>query len=391
MGALTIAFDTTIVGALALPWVYLFIHLFFFDGDKGLLDWFGRQNWKNTQGLPAVAGVLLFAMAFTLGSAVSRIAQDFFNDDDLRVPGIFRMTMTENRIIASVYCETDEDLVLLPAANPALADKIKTFRSQKSNCCSADESQPPAETEMQETKGQRQEARRYRTCVQPQKDAKQAAPNGPTAPPPQPCLCERIVSGTWRYSYDRQYGDAEDSLIKTARDIFGLEENALLLKGEDATQRLRQLHDQIMVLRGATFDGLLTLSLCLFGWGAKVQSERRGLIWRILLGLVPALFLFIAADAFYHHLSERAVGEPPYMEFTLSVIGLAGAWLLWIRPRMSSDKTEEHSWLHWRWAALSLVFTILFAAGVMGWWATEVLYSQQVIYSYDSQSNTAQK
>src|SRR5579863_3948105 len=290
MGALTIAFDTTIVGALALPWVYLFIHLFFFDGDKGLLDWFGQQDWKNTQGLPAVAGVFLFAMAFTLGSAVSRIAQDFFNDDDLRIPGIFRMTMTENRIIASVYCETDEGLVLVPAANPALADKIKTFRSQKSNCCSADESQPQAaETEMLEPKGARQEARRYRTCLQPQKDAKQAAPNSsPAAPPPQqPCLCERMVSGMWRYSYDKQYGDAEDGLIKTARDIFGLEENALLLKGEDATLRLRQLHDQIMVLRGATFDGFLTLSLCLFGWGAKMQSEKRRLIWRILLGLVP--------------------------------------------------------------------------------------------------------
>jgi hypothetical protein len=36
MGALTIAFDTTIVGALALPWVVLMVHLFFFRGERAL-------------------------------------------------------------------------------------------------------------------------------------------------------------------------------------------------------------------------------------------------------------------------------------------------------------------------------------------------------------------
>ena len=34
MGALTIAFDTIIVGALALPWVVLAIHLFYFEGEN---------------------------------------------------------------------------------------------------------------------------------------------------------------------------------------------------------------------------------------------------------------------------------------------------------------------------------------------------------------------
>jgi hypothetical protein len=47
MGALTIAFDTTIVGALALPWVLLVIHLFFFEGEnrlEGALDWVKRKD-----------------------------------------------------------------------------------------------------------------------------------------------------------------------------------------------------------------------------------------------------------------------------------------------------------------------------------------------------------
>ena len=83
MGALTIAFDTTIVGALALPWVASWPSTCFF--------WRGRAASKcccagcRRQNQPAVAGVLLFAMTYTLGSAVSRMAQDFFNDNDLHV------------------------------------------------------------------------------------------------------------------------------------------------------------------------------------------------------------------------------------------------------------------------------------------------------------------
>jgi hypothetical protein len=52
VGALSIAFDTTIVGALALPWVLLIIHLFFLEGEnrlEGILTWLksrsNRRPW----------------------------------------------------------------------------------------------------------------------------------------------------------------------------------------------------------------------------------------------------------------------------------------------------------------------------------------------------------
>jgi len=54
-----------------------------------------------------VAGVLLFAMAYFLGSAVSRIAQDFFNDDDLG------MRVTEDNIRGSVYCQPSEQSIVM--------------------------------------------------------------------------------------------------------------------------------------------------------------------------------------------------------------------------------------------------------------------------------------
>ncbi len=363
MGAFTIAFDTTIVGALALPWVLLLLHLFLFEDEDGLLARLQKQNWGNNQGLAAVAGVLLFAMSYTLGSAVSRIAQDFFNDDDLRIPRLLRMAMTEDRIIASVYCDTDHNL-LSAAGNPLLAAKIDRFQCLKSNCSKPD--QPGA----------------------PSNASRGSAESNVSPLGPAEGLCQRIMSGSGRYLYDENRGK-ESQLIKAARDIFGLQENWLLLKGEDDTLRLRQLHDQIMVLRGTTFNGLLALTFCLFAWGARLRREKPRSVWRWLLALIPAALLFLAADAFYHHVQERSLGEPPYMEFSLFVLGFVGALLLWF-PRSLSAGTAKKDWIaRWDWV-LSLVFAVLLVAGVLGWWSTEVLYAQQVIYSYGSQSIDAQ-
>ncbi len=57
MGALTIAFDTTIVGALALPWVVLVVHLFFFRGEStivALLRWMQEAKSARRGRCPAV-------------------------------------------------------------------------------------------------------------------------------------------------------------------------------------------------------------------------------------------------------------------------------------------------------------------------------------------------
>src|SRR5579863_5998892 len=106
MGAFSSAFDIVVVGALALSWVLLVLHLFFSDNEsslKKLLDWVKEQQQ------PALAGVLLFAMAFPVGSVVSRIAQDFFDDDDLHIQlfhHLLRVGVTESSIRTDVFCKT---------------------------------------------------------------------------------------------------------------------------------------------------------------------------------------------------------------------------------------------------------------------------------------------
>jgi len=357
MGALTIAFDTTIVGALALPWIILVIHLFFFEGETRLGD---IVNWARHElgefgesRIQVVVGVLLFAMAYTLGSAVSRIAQDFFNDDDLYFQsriGTVRWGTTEDRIIASVYCDS-ESSGLLSSQTPALAGKMGTFRCQKSGACDPDS----------------------------------IAPGQATAPAHRRsgALCDRILSWTGRFRHE----EAEDDLVGTARVIFGLEENALLLKGEDATLRLRQLHDQIMVLRGATFNGIVTFAFCVFAWGARIRRERPDSTWRWFFALIPVLPLFLAVWALVHHLSERAASEPPYMEFSLAIIGLSGLVLLW--PWHKPANAGQPGGVRVNWPRLSLLFLVLSVSGLLGWWSTEVLYAQQVIFAYNSQGAVA--
>lgn len=342
MGALGIAFDTIIVGALALPWVVLLIHLFCFEGENRVGSFLG---WLKKQEQPAAVGILLFAVAYTLGSCVSRVARDFFNDDDLhlQVDGQFlRLAVTEDRIIASVYCDrNDNQLLPANAGNPAIAGKISTFQ-------------------------------------------KQTSAGG----------CTRNL----KLAESHRFNKADDDLIGTARDIFGMQENALMEKGGDYTVRLRQLHDQVMVLRGAAFNGVIGFSLCLFALGAALRREKPGSWVSLTIVPVPALVFAVALKATLNHFAEHIPSDPPYMEFTLFLLALAGAWLVWKRPSTRTPDQEADSgsetgtkcsWRKEHWAGLVVLSAILTAAAILGWWSTELLYGQQVIYSYDSQATSS--
>lgn len=366
MGALSIAFDTTIVGALALPWVLLVIHLFFFEGENRLPD---VLNWVKQQQQQAAAGVLLFAVTFTLGSAVSRMAADFFNDEDLFFEAgyrLVRMGVTENRILTAAYCKREENDLLLPGtANRALADKIVLFQCQKSNTCKKDDTALP-------------HAGKTTWAGKERQDASQWTSND---------LCAQTLS----WFVGRGVNWQDDELNDTAADVFGLQESALLLKGQDATQRLHQLHDQVMVLRGTAFNGLIATAFCLYAWGVRLRREKRRSALRWAFALVPAAFLTVAAVTFSHHFSDRSPSDPPYMEFSLLLIGLAGAWLLWPPRKQPAEAGTDSGSTHWRWGAVFLLSVVLTITAMLGWWATELAYAQEVIYHYDSLGTLAQK
>ena len=183
MGALSIAFDTIIVGALALPWVLLVLHLFFSSSESSVgtsLEWVTKQNQ------PAVVSVLLFAITFTLGSAVSRIAQDFFDDDDLHVPlfgDLFQVGITETSIRSDVYCQTLQRGIVSDKPGESSTAKRQHFRENDFNC---------------------------------------------------------DYTGKWIVRKTHDFISNQQTL---ATDMFHLQEAALLLKGTDATERMRQFRD----------------------------------------------------------------------------------------------------------------------------------------------------
>lgn len=361
MGALTIAFDTTIVGALALPWVLIIVHLFYFEGENRLAIYL---RWIRRQQLTAVAGVVLFALAYTLGSAASRFARDFFNDDDLHISDyhlrprssnlknakhfIVRNGVTEDRILAKVYCET---AAYFPSeTNTALQAAINDFGSRVDS--------------------------------------------------PQRHECNQILS--WAVHLDNEALHHDKTLNESAEDVFGFEEAAVLLKGEDATLRLRQLHDQVMVLRGAAFNGVIVFALCIFAWAAALRREPKATWMLYVLQATPALCILAGLVALYHHVGERAPSDPPYMEFTLLLLGAIGAKLAWGRSWLQQSertlsapavthvgKAAKSCWRKQEWSQIALLSLILTAAAFLGWWATQVVYAQQVIYSYGTQGHIA--
>ncbi len=327
MGAFASAFDIIIVGALALPSVLLVIHLFFSDRESTLKKLIA---WVKAQDQPALVGVLLFAMAYPMGSAVSRIAQDFFDDADLHVhlnafgyERWFRLPIaTETNIRTDAYCEAVE--------------QIQNLASNDSSGKTAQSSQL-------------------------------------TTASPCPKTVGRLAPKTNDLWQQRQ------ALEERATRIFRIQEAALLLLGTDNNERLRQFHDQIMVLRGAAFNGMIALVLCFYWWSTRFKSWMR---W-----IVPVLCSLLGINALLNHLLERPASDPPYMEFTLLALAAAGWLVLWPRKRALSGMPGEALPQNGRgrirvpylWLAAFLT-----ASSFLGWWSTQVLYDQQVFYSYQA-------
>jgi hypothetical protein len=197
MDALKLAFDTLGVGALALPWLWLFMRIFFQRGTSEQDLTFPLMSALSDTTRQTVAAVLILALGYFLGSAVSRISSDFFDDNDIlgRMP---TQTSIRQGVYLHEYC--DEHSVLAALKLPYELAKIV---GGKATFCEARDEQ-----------------------------------------------LERLVT-----------------------EFFRLQEGKLLLEGEEKLGRLRQLHDQIEILRGATLNGAILFTLSWFGLCALYRAR----------------------------------------------------------------------------------------------------------------------
>ena len=303
MDSLKFAFDTLIIGALALPWLALFMRLFFQSAPPHAHD----QQFPMLNSLPehtrdAVAGVLIVALGYVLGSAVSRISSDFFDDEEL-----FHTLPTQGSILQGVYKHEycDEHSVLRATKLPGELTKLTGGRAA--------------------------------FCAAP--------------------------------------GDSED-MQQIVAEFFRLQEAKLLLSGEEKIGRLREYHDQIEILRGATLNGGILFALFWFGLCALYRSRLPPRDWRRPFTWLPAATcLAYGLWAMWQHFVRNAPNlyeshrDPPLAEMVLILLGAGG---FFVRHNDESPSVFRNGCL------VAAVLTVL-AYGA--WWWTEVLYDQQVIHS----------
>lgn len=65
-----------------------------------------------------------------------------------------------------------------------------------------------------------------------------------------------------------------DTEVDSTYEVFHLQEQKLLQSGSDKTERLQQLHEQIVVLRGAALNAILFATLCFFGILAEYRARQ---------------------------------------------------------------------------------------------------------------------
>jgi hypothetical protein len=169
-------------------------------------------------------------------------------------------------------------------------------------------------------------------------------------------------------------GEADGA--KKALTLFAIYENKILGDLSPQNDSFRQLHERIIVLRGAVINGALLLLLCFFRTMARNDTEE--FKWRVVdrvwlktvLGLAIAAILTITAVwNGYEDVQSPDIFDIPILE---SLFGLAtifgGYWVIKGVPR--------RSFLNKRTVIVAMFLTFV-AYG--GWLSSEVDYDEQII------------
>jgi hypothetical protein len=153
---------------------------------------------------------------------------------------------------------------------------------------------------------------------------------------------------------------------------FQLIETKIMSQGSEKTERLRQLHERIVVLRGAVFSGLCLFLICLFGSiaprnGNSFPWKRR--VWGTLLAIVLTTFSVVNG---LEDLTGFKITDIPALEGLLGIITLFGGFVVYYG-------VKERPYLGRR---IVLAAGFFAALSYGGWMWSEVIYDQQLISSY---------
>jgi hypothetical protein len=110
MDALKVAFDTLVVGALALPWLGVLLRMHFPpSGDRRGDGYAALVSALPDHAKEAVLSVVILSLGYFLGAAVSRIADDFLGDAD--VWSLPTEASIRHAVYLHEYCHVDVNVV----------------------------------------------------------------------------------------------------------------------------------------------------------------------------------------------------------------------------------------------------------------------------------------
>ncbi len=205
---------------------------------------------------------------------------------------------------------------------------------------------------------------RCRSVIQEQRSLEQigyaALPSPLTPPDWQPHKCTI-------YSEEKNSAD----VIKTRRILtfFEQQERTILSQPSENTERLKLLHQRIVVLRGAAFSGCILFLICLFAYMARINGQSwhwKRTLWGILLAVFFAIFVLRNA---YQDFKAKNIFDIPVLEGVLGTVIIFGGFLV--------IKGVKHR-LFQRERTL-LVLALFAALAGAGWLTSEISYDQEVI------------
>lgn len=349
MDVFKLAFETTIAGLLAFVWLGVATYLLFPDFVQGLP---GRIDSKPAKGFQTAVGVGALTIAYCLGSAILPISNQLVNDE--------HGPLNENAIRCQVFTKQEQ---WLESVQDTAFRKAKNFLLKN---LSPDHCSYWASIFTKDDVGMVERIRRFGRLwigrlarageVKTGKDDKALE-----------AFCETAKTT-----------ECDEFKARKILTIFQQQETEVLDQGTDKTELLRQLHERIVVLRGAVFSGFVLLLICIFALFARVNGLTSHWMRPCLGALLALLFAVFAAVNGYHDVVSRNVFDIPVLEGLLMVITIFGVFLVFRRAKTELFRTKRH-------VLIALFFTGL-AYG--GWMWSEIIYDQQVISSFAVLQNT---
>jgi hypothetical protein len=328
MDVFKLAFETMIVGILSFAWLAIAVDLLFPDFFVKLI----QPVWDKNQ---TSIGAAVLSFAYCLGSAIMPISGQLVNDEHWPLPEFAircRVMQEENGRLNDIRQNTE---------------LLSHYRSTEDlNVCP-----------------------RSFWAISSLEDGKMHPWN----------FAWRLFLRAFRVGDGHLENDPNANKQLT---LFQLYETKVLSQGSastDNTEFFRQLHERIVVLRGAVISGTVLSLLCFFRVMARVDNQKFfwktvDKVWvKTVLGTALALWFtwFSGANA-YDDLKNSVIFDVPILETFLGCTTIFGGF--WVIKGV-----PYRSFLNKRVVFLTVFITLL-AYG--GWMWSEIIYDQQIINAF---------